>query len=69
MVETMVPGTAVSCATSCRVGAIMVASRPADWSKTPSGERVLDRSGNVADMDTAVIKVEVECLWFAFPEG
>jgi hypothetical protein len=35
----------------------------------PSGERVLGGFGNVADVNTAVIKVEVECLWFAFPEG
>jgi hypothetical protein len=25
--------------------------------------------GDVADVNAAVIKVEVECLWFAFAEG
>jgi hypothetical protein len=35
----------------------------------PSVERSLGRGGYVADVDTAVIKVEVECLRFAFSEG
>ena len=35
----------------------------------PSVERILGRGGEVADMDAAVIKVEVECLRFAFAEG
>src|SRR5215211_2178104 len=35
----------------------------------PSGEGILGGGGEVADMDTAVIKVEVECLWFAVAEG
>jgi hypothetical protein len=35
----------------------------------PRVERILDRGGYVTDMDAAVIKVEVECLWFAFAEG
>ena len=25
--------------------------------------------GNVTDMNTTVIAIEVECLWFAFAEG
>ena len=37
--------------------------------ENPSAERILDCGRYVADMDTAVIKVEVECLWFAFSEG
>ena len=35
----------------------------------PSVERILGGGGNVADMNATVIKVEVECLWFAFAEG
>ena len=35
----------------------------------PSGERILSRGGHVADMNTAVIKVELECLGVAFAEG
>ena len=35
----------------------------------PRGEGILGGGGNVADMNAAVIKVEVECLWFAFAEG
>jgi hypothetical protein len=47
----------------------MIASSPAARSGNPSVERLLGRGGWVADMDTAVIKVEVECLRFAFSEG
>src|SRR5687767_550550 len=35
----------------------------------PSAEGSLCGGGEVADMNAAVIKVEVECLWFAFSEG
>ena len=35
----------------------------------PSREGILRSSGEVADMNTAVIKVEGECLWFAFSKG
>ena len=35
----------------------------------PSGERVLGGGGYVADMNTTVIEIEVECLGFAFAEG
>ena len=35
----------------------------------PSGERILGGGGDVADMNAAVIKVEVERLGFAFAEG
>ena len=37
--------------------------------RNPSVERLLGRGGYIADMDTAVIKVEVECLRFAFAEA
>jgi hypothetical protein len=36
---------------------------------SPSREGILRGGGEVADMNAAVIKVEVECLWFAFSEG
>src|SRR5215203_6070624 len=35
----------------------------------PSIKHILGRGSHVADMDPAVIKVEAECLWFAFSEG
>ena len=35
----------------------------------PSREGILCGGGGVADMNAAVIKVEVECLWFALAEG
>ena len=35
----------------------------------PSVERILNCGRQVPDMNPAVIKIEVECLWFAFAEG
>jgi hypothetical protein len=35
----------------------------------PPGEGIVGGGGNVADMNAAVIKVEVECLRFAFTEA
>jgi hypothetical protein len=35
----------------------------------PGREGILGGGGEVADVNPAVIKVEVECLWFAFAEG
>ena len=35
----------------------------------PRGEGIVGGGGDVADMNAAVIKVEVECLRFAFTEG
>jgi hypothetical protein len=35
----------------------------------PSTERILRGGSHITDMDAAVIKVEVECLSFAFSEG
>ena len=35
----------------------------------PSGEGILAGLGHVADVDSAVIEIEVECVWFAFTEG
>ena len=36
---------------------------------SPSREGILRGGGVVADMNTPVVEVEVECLWFAFSEG
>jgi hypothetical protein len=35
----------------------------------PSAKRILRGGGDIADMDAAVIKVKVECLWLALSEG
>jgi hypothetical protein len=35
----------------------------------PRAERILSRGSHITDMNTAVINVEAECLWFAFSEG
>jgi hypothetical protein len=47
----------------------MIASSPAARSETQALNASSVVWRNVADMNTAVIKVEVECLWFAFSEG
>ncbi len=47
----------------------MIASSPAVSVGNPSREGILRGGGHVADMDTAVIKVELERLWVAFAEG
>ena len=44
------------------MGASMIASSPAARSETQAVERILGRGSHVADMDTAVIKVELQCL-------
>jgi hypothetical protein len=50
-------------------GAIMIASSPAASVGNPSREGSLRGGGEVTDMNAAMIKVEVECLGFAFAEG
>jgi hypothetical protein len=35
----------------------------------PGREGIVGGGGEVADMNPVVIKIEVECLWFAFAEG
>ncbi|HTF41543.1 MAG TPA: hypothetical protein VK754_13230 [Propionibacteriaceae bacterium] len=35
----------------------------------PGCEGIVGGGGEVADMNAPVIKVEVECLWFAVAEG
>ena len=51
------------------MGAIMIVFESSRSIGNPSAERILGGGGYVTDMDTAVIKVEVECLRFAFAEG
>jgi hypothetical protein len=46
----------------------MIVSRPRRPIGNPSAERILRGGGYVTDMDTPVIKVEAECLRFAFAE-
>ena len=58
-----------SSATRCRVGAIMIVSNPAARSETQAAKAACVVVVEVADMDAAVIEVEVECLWSAVSEG
>jgi hypothetical protein len=51
------------------VGAIMIASSPAARSEAQPAKASCVVVATVADMNAAVFKVEVECLWFAFSEG
>ena len=69
MVETMCPGTAVEFGDQVPGGGEHDRIKAGGPIRNPSAERILGRGGWVADMDTAVIKVEVECRWFAFSEG
>ena len=69
VIETMFPGPAVELGDQLPGGGDhdrVEAGRPIG---NPSAERILGRGRDVADMDTAVIKVEVECLRVAFSEG
>jgi hypothetical protein len=36
---------------------------------SPGREGIVGGGGDVADLNAAVIKVEVECFWFAFAEA
>ena len=69
VIETMRPGTAVELGDQVPGGGDHDRVEPSRSIGNPSVERILSRGGQVADMNTAVIKVEVECLWFAFSEG
>ena len=35
----------------------------------PSGEGILGDRGEITNMNTTMIEIEAECLWFAFSEG
>jgi hypothetical protein len=47
----------------------MIGSSPAARSENPSAEGILSGGGEVADMNAAVIKVEVEPRRIALAEG
>ena len=69
VIETMRAGTAVEFGDEVAGGGEHDRVEPCRSVGNPSVEGILSRGGHVTDMDTAVIKVEVECLWFAFAEG
>jgi hypothetical protein len=69
VIETMRPGTAVEFGDQVPGGGDHDRVEPSSSVGNPSAERILGRGGHLADMDPAVIKIEVECLWFAFSEG
>ena len=65
----MRPGTAVEFGDQVPGGGEHDRVEPSRSVGDPSVERILGGGGWVADMDPAVIKVEVERLRFAFSEG
>ncbi len=69
MVEAMITGTAVEFGDQLPGGGDHDRVVPCRPIGNPSVERVLGRGGYVTDKNTAVIKVELERLWFAFSEG
>ena len=56
-------------ATSSRVGASMIASSPAARSAAQAVKASCGGGGQVADVDPAVVEVEVERGWVAVAEG
>jgi hypothetical protein len=64
----MCPGTAVEFGDKLAAGGEHDRVEPGRPIGNPSGESILARGGNVADVDAIVIKVEVECFWFALAE-
>jgi hypothetical protein len=69
VIKTMPPGTAVELGDEVPGGGDHDRVESSRSIGNPSIERILRRGGEVADVDAAVIKVEVECLLFAFSEG
>src|SRR3954447_19717369 len=65
----MLPGTAVEFGDKLAAGGDHDRVEPRRPIENPSAEPLLDRGCHVANMNTAVIKVEVECLRSAFAEG
>ena len=61
VIETMRPGTAVEFGDQVPGGGDHDRVEPGRSVGNPSVERILGGGGDVADMNTAVIKVEVEC--------
>ena len=69
VIETMRAGPAVEFGDEAPGGRDHDRVEPSRSVGNPRVERILCRGGPITDMNTAVIKVEVECLWFAFAEG
>jgi hypothetical protein len=69
VIETMRPGTAVELGNHVPGGGDHDCVEPRRPIRNPSLEPLLGGGGYVADMDTAVIKIEIECLRVAFAEG
>src|SRR5829696_4316357 len=69
VIETMHPGTAVEFSDQVPGWGDHDRVEPSCSIGNPSAERIFSDRGSIADMDAAVIKVEVECLWFAVAEG
>jgi hypothetical protein len=65
----MHPGTAVELGDKLSGGSDHDRVEPSCSVGNPGGEHILSGGGNVADMDTAVIKIELERLSAAFSEG
>ena len=61
VIETMRSGTAVEFGDEVAGGGEHDRVESGRSVEDPSGERILSGGGNVADMNTAVIKIEVEC--------
>ena len=68
-VEAMIAGAAVEFGDQLAGGGEHDRVKSGSSVRNPSGEGILGGLGKVADMNTAVIEVEVECLGFAFAEG
>ena len=68
VIKTMLPGTAVKLGDQLTGGGDHDCVEPRRPIGNPSAERILGRGGYVADMNTAVINVEVECVGIAFSE-
>ena len=68
-VETMGAGATVEFGDELAGGGEHDRVEPSGSVGNPSVERILGGGGEVADMNTAVIKIEVECLGVAFAEG
>ena len=69
VIETMRPGTAVQLGDEVPGGGDHDRVEPSGSVGNPSVERILSCGGHIADMNAPVIKIEVECLWFAVAEG
>ena len=69
VIETMRAGTAVQFGDQVPGGGEHDRVEPSRSVGNPSVERILSRGGHVADMDTAVIKVELEPRRVALAEG